>query len=494
MIRMFIDNEEVVCNKEFTITEEMLKTSSTVLNNCYPKSWEQDHDYTSRFYFPPDYSKCLIYKDDELIFCGVVKNTGNISLNPRDPHFSSIQILDFKTFLSEGDTLDFVINNKTVSQAINMIIDVIKQYGFQVGNIQILNDEIIGAYSTLNKTAYDVFNYLADISQTRWTTRMLNENKVAIDFYDPTLLPQVDDIQYNSTYYENNNIQDIKYSYSTNDYRNKQVMLSDKVYGNVDFNETKLADGYNKTFTTDNEIAVIKGISVNDTPVTFATNDDKELGIEADFYYTPGTSEFMSNETSDAYNAGTEIEITYTPLIKGRQLILNNDEINRISNQTGRNGIIARYESRNDVLSSDELEAIGESYLKFKGTAEVKLTVKTYNKDLINVGQVSYFDAPINNLKTNYMCKKKKTTIIATTGDIFYEYELTNNYNAEAEINYFDNQRAKASGNIGVGEYIDRNIDILKTTEIIYRDESETEITATGDNILNCGLNSPLIK
>ena len=79
-LKMLINNEEVVCNKEFTITEEILTTSSTILNNCYPKSWENDRNYTSRFYYPKDYSKCKIYKDDVLVFCGVVKNSGNISL------------------------------------------------------------------------------------------------------------------------------------------------------------------------------------------------------------------------------------------------------------------------------------------------------------------------------------------------------------------------------------------------------------------------------
>ena len=52
MIQMFINDEEVISNKEFTITEEMLKTSSTILNNCYQKSWESTKDYTSKFYYP----------------------------------------------------------------------------------------------------------------------------------------------------------------------------------------------------------------------------------------------------------------------------------------------------------------------------------------------------------------------------------------------------------------------------------------------------------
>lgn len=100
-----------------------------------------------------------------------------------------MQILDFKTLLSEGETLDFVISNKTITEAIEMIIDAIKDYGFVLGNIDIFGaDDIIGAYSTQNKTAYDVFQYLADITGSKWFTRLIDEDKVAIDFYDPTLM------------------------------------------------------------------------------------------------------------------------------------------------------------------------------------------------------------------------------------------------------------------------------------------------------------------
>ena len=82
-----------------------------------------------------------------------------------------------------------VIVDKTITEAIQQVIDIISPYGFELGNIQIINpDDMIGAYSTKDKTAYDVFNYLADISQSRWTTRTLGKGKVAIDFYDPTLM------------------------------------------------------------------------------------------------------------------------------------------------------------------------------------------------------------------------------------------------------------------------------------------------------------------
>lgn len=739
MIKMYIAGEEVVCNKEFTIKEEMLSTSSTILNNCYPKSWEQDHDYTSRFYYPKDYSKCLIYNSrepqtitqsgttltfndllsptlqdlqikgntlqdgtptpnnpipietvtgeqviqvtnnnitttyqlslgsielckignyqdniykqngnwyihkvidkivlngteanvsisnsgtpnwfycfknlnqntpgegngyvlsnyyrantvynpntnegicvtktskeirirygqedtlsnflnwvsthninvyyvmatpiitqitdtilinqlenisitkgnsyvttenntlpfdinmevydsgTELLFAGMVKNSGNISLNPREPKYCALEILDFKDFLSTGEYLDFVISNKTVLEAIQMVVDAVTQYGFVLGNVNILGGtDIIGAYSTQEKSAYDVFQYLADITGSRWTTRMVDENTVAIDFYDPTLMPQGIDIEYTKEWWEDNLVNDLKFSYGSRDYRNKQVMLSNQVYGGTDYSETILGDGYNKNFTTTENIGLVKAIYVNGTEVSFSTNVDKELGIDTDFYYTPGQNVISSNESQDSYSAGTQIIVTYTPLIKGREVIYNTDEVNRVNSQIGRKGVVARYEQRNDILYTEDLEKIGQSYIKYKGTAEVILTLTT-QLDIYNVGEIVYFNAPIQDLAQNYMVKKKSTQIIAT-GDysnVWYTYQLTSSFNSETAINWFDNQRNKVSGNISEGEYITRNIDIENTANIIWDNLTITEVTVTGDNVLNSPLNSPFIQ
>lgn len=491
-MKIYINNEEVVCSNVLEISEEMLQTSSTILDNCYPKSWEQDHDYVSRFYIPADYSKCKIYQGDNLIFCGCIKNTGNIELNPREPKYCSLQILDFKTLLSEGDTLDFVISNKTIPEAIEQVVQAIASYGFVLGNIEILNpDDVIGAYSTLNKTAYDVFQYLADISQSRWTTRLVDENTIAIDFYDPTLMPEGETIEYTKEWWEDNKIEDMSVSYNTGDYRNKQVILSDQVYGDVDYNEEIIADGYAKTFNVQSPIAILKAISVNGTPATIATKEEQEAGIVADFYYSAGSTEII---TENSYIAATLIQISYTPLVKGRQVIYNNDEISRISNQINRNGVISRYETRSDILSSTELQKIGETYIKYKGAAEILLTIKTKDNNLYNIGQVVEFDAPVSDLAQSYLVKQKKTTIYPLNNEIFYEFVLTSSYNNENAINYFDNQRAKSEGNIQSGKYITRNIDIENSADIIFDNMTITEETIDNDNEFNCLLNFPFTK
>ena len=494
MIQMFIGNEEVVCQNQITITEEILTTSSTTLNNCYPKSWESDKNYTSRYYYPKDYSKFKILRDNNLIFCGVVKNTGNINLNPRYPHFCSLQILDFKALLSEGDTLDFVIANKTVTEAIEMVVDKVKEYGFIVGNIQIEGaNDVIGAYSTLNKTAYDVFQYLADITQSKWFTRTIDENTVAIDFYDPVLMTKAGNIEFTEEYFDTNKICDMKFSYGTYDYRNKQIMLSDEVYADIDYTENITADGFSKSFDVSTKIGVVKSISVNGVQKIIATKEDKEIGIEADFYWSADNTQI---ETDTLYSSGSIIQVVYTPLVKGRQIVINEDEITRIATQTNRKGTISRYESRNDVLSSAELNKIGQSYLRYKGIPEITLTIETEDIQLFDVGEVVYFNAPLNELKQDYLVKKKQTKMFVSgeQNKIFYTYELSSSFNGENEINYFDNQRNKATGNISTGEYIDRNIDIENQALIIFKDVEIQEIQPQSTNALQSVLGAPFIK
>ena len=685
-LKILINNEEVVCNSNIQINEEMLSTSSTILKNCYPKSWEDDKDYTSRYYYPKDYSKCKIineetidfeivgettqtgtptpdepvpiinksgtiqetigglpytfnlgdielckigdyedriYKDNgkwyveknigkvvldgtenwtytsgtrerftisindialqpfnssapivaisnyfvgttwynlynntslnnalsshdsnhqlnlratqfngstsdfktwlstnkpeliyvsitptyteitdpilleqlnnvgqRLLFCGCIKNTGNINLNPRQPHFVDLQVLDFKTLLSEGDTLNYVITGKTIVEAINQVVNSISDYGFIVGNIQILNpNDVINAYSTLNKTAYDVFQYIADITQSRWTTRMIDENTIAIDFYDPTLMPQADPIENTKEYMCSNKIDDISFSYSTNDYRNKQIMTSDEIIANITQTNTIVADGYSTNFTCENKIGTITNMKVNGVNATFITKNEEELGLTATFVYQPGQNNFESTST---LLAGSIITITYYPIVKGREIILNSGESTRINEQINRNGNISRYENRQDATSSAELQKIGQSYIKYKGKAEINLKVKS-EIDLFNVGQIVEYQAPLEELSTDYMVKSKTIDWYVVPDKTYYTYELTSNFNYENAVNYFDNQRAKNQGNIGEGQTITRNIDLEATALIKFYDTNVEEIQVLNPTSLDFALDGVLI-
>lgn len=490
MFQIFINNEEVVCDSNFIIKEEFMNPSSIELYKVYPKSWKGTDKLLTDFYYPDDYSKCKILKDGELYFVGIVKNSADMELNPFKPHYCSLQVLDPSTLLSEGATLDYVISNKTVSEAITQTVQSISKYGFIVGNILIPteDDTLIGAYSTLNKTAYDVFNYLSMVSGTRWGTRIVDEDTTAVDFYSPELLDNQGVIEYEKDYFKTNKIEQLNYSYSTTDYRNKQIMLSDKVYSDINQQETKIADGISNIYISDYSIGILLNILVNGESKTITTKKQKESGVTADFYYTPGENTF---ESAEIYTYGNSIQIEYTPLIKGRQIIYNNNEISRISNNLNREGIISRYENRNDVLSSNELQKVGQSYIKFKGIAEINLNIVSRN-DFLILGGKYQFNAPISKLCGDYLVKSKNTNVYQNNSvlEVYYEYELTNSFDTENELNYFDNQRSKATGNIGEGESITRNIDIENTTNIIFSSLEITEIDSS--NILESILESPL--
>jgi len=437
----------------------------------------------------------IIEKDT--IFSGIVKNTSNISLNPREPKYCSLQILDYKTLLSEGKTLDFVISNKTIKEAIEMVINAVSGYGFEKGNINILNpNEIIGTYSTENKTAYDVFQYLADISGAKWNCRRKNDTTMYIDFNDPSLMPKGKDIDYTQEWFCDNNLVDLKFNYNTGDYRNKQVILSDEVEADIDYITNFYADGYTDEYILPNNIFNIHSIKLNGVEKTVSSEEEKEIGIYADFYYKTGGNVITSNKVLGRGNA---IEVSYTPIIKGREVLYNDSEIERISNQLDIDGVISRYETRNDETDSNKLLAIGSTYLRYKGEAEITLTIKTHNKDIYQVGQMVYFNAPIEELRKNYMVKSKDINMVVNNGvpgddifDVFYTYTLSSSFNSEKAINWFDNQRNKLAGNIAEGEYISRNIDIRESTNIIWNNLRVEEITnISGDNKLNSILNAP---
>lgn len=493
MFQVFIDNEEMVCESDFTIKEEFMNPSSIELYKVFPKSWKGTNKLLDEYYFPEDYSKCKILKDGELYFTGIVKNTADMELNPFKPHYCSVQILDPSTLLSEGTTLDYVIANKTVEEAILQVISTISDYGFVAGNINIPIEEntVIGAYSTLDKAPYDVFQYLSQISGTRWGTRMIDEYTTAIDFYSPELLDNMGTIEMTKQYCSANKIDSITYDYSTTDYRNKQIITSDEVYANITTKELLISNGYNTTFTTEQKIGKIISIKVDGVSKTFATKDEKDLGITADFYYTTGSNELTSNST---YQAGKEINIEYQAIVKGREISYNTPEIKRINSNLGRNGTISRYENRNDVTNSNELQAVGKTYIKYNGNAEISLNI-TSRIDFLKLGGKYQFNAPLKELTNEYLVKTKNTVVYQNEGilQVKYEYELSNNFDVENEINYFDNQRSKNNGNISQGEYISRNVDIENTANIVFSTIEIKEITVTSDNTLEAGLETNLV-
>jgi len=492
VFQIFIDDEEVVCESDFQIKEEFMNPSSIELYKVFPKSWKGTNKILTDYYYPKDYTRCIIYRDNELYFAGIVKNSADMELNPFKPHYCSLQILDPSTLLSEGETLEYVIVNKTVEEAINMVTDSVKDYGFVPGRIIIPKEAntIIGAYSTLDKAPYDVFQYLSQISGTRWGTRMIDENTTAIDFYDPAEFETQGTIETTQEYFRNNKIRNLTYDYSTNDYRNKQIIKSDEVYADINTNETLFANGYDNTFITEQKIGRINSITINGDEASFVTKNEKEFGITGDFCYEPSSNTLESEEI---YPTATIIVINYIAIVNGREIAYNYPEISRVNKNLGRNGVISRYENRNDVTDNKELVAVGKSYIKYKGVAEISLNI-TSDTDFLIIGGKYQFNGPIEDLKGEYLVKSK-TTNIKQSGDfiqVTYDYVLTNSFDTENELNYFDNQRAKANGNIAQGEFISRNIDIENTALIIFDNLVIEEIEA--DNILDCVLEAPFTK
>lgn len=502
-IRMFIAGEEVVCSNQLTIVEELTNTNTLVLNNCYPLSWEQTKDYT-QFYTPKDYSLFRLVYDysdynlttesgvdilteagEEIIaenslitaFIGVVKRSQAINLRPFNPHYATLQVLDFKTFLNEGDLFNFVVTETTVESFINQVVGEYSGYNFVVGNLN-LGDKLnqtVGNYSCDQKTLFDVLQYISQITNSIWKVRYVNDTTYAIDFYDINMLPQGMDLVYDNDYFNNNSIVDITYSFNTNNYRNKQVITSSNIIAQTINTEEFYTNSSDNKYQLSSNVGAVYNATLDNNQISIASNADKQNGITADLYYTVGSNEI---ELDMDVLPTQSLFIQYDAMIPGRVTVLNTNEIDRISNQLNNTGIISRYEQRQDATTAEELNAIGQTYIQFKGKSEIILQVQTINKDLWNIGDIVYFnngnEDAIIELTGNYAVKKKTTQMYQNNADdslqVFYTYELDNNYNFENLINYFDNQRAKTIGNIQDGQFINKYIENTETINIIFNE------------------------
>ena len=257
-------------------------------------------------------------------------------------------------------------------------------------------------------------------------------------------------------------------------------MLSNAMFGDVTYQERFVANGYSYDYITAERIGRVSSITVNGVEKTIATSNEKDNGVYANFYYKSGDSTFSQNNSDTILAPGSIIQLEYIPIINGREIISNADEIDRVANQLNVKGVISRYEERNDVTDSNELINVGSTYLKYKGEAEITLSVTTHNNNLYEVGQVVQFNAPIGKLNRQYMVKSKEINILAlgeNTWDLFYTYEMSSSFNSEKAINWFDNQRNKTQGNITEGQYINRNIDIENIANVIWDNLQVQEVT-----------------
>lgn len=331
-VLMLIDNVPVVCSNEFEIVEQLTNTSTIVLKNCYPQLWETTHDYVNKFYMPKDYSRFELYINLELVFVGVVKRQQAMDLSPSKFHGATLQVLDYKTFLSEGEQLNFVIVNSTIQSCIEQILEKYSDYNFELGDLNVSADklnQVVNNYNCNEKTPYDCLTYFANLVQAVWKTRYnTDDDKTYIDFYEIDQLPEGQTLYYDKDWANENSIIDLKYSFNTNDYRNKQIITADQVGSNIQDTDTFFCNGSQRVFKM--EYPIYKIVSAKLNGVNLKVMSQHIVGQRANAYYEIGTDELELVSTPEA---GNQLDVVYIPMIAGRQIVKNEIEIDRIHTQ-----------------------------------------------------------------------------------------------------------------------------------------------------------------
>ena len=166
-MKITINNEEVLCDKDFTINEEMLNTSSTILNNVYPATWEQDKDYTSRFYYPKDYSKCKIF--DEIVHPTTREDVEGTSFSINVDTSKEYQVQTLK-----GQTTQTGTPTPSSPQSINVVsgkqvVSVCGKNLFDKNNLQELKGYFSASQTTIASNAVNYTFYISCQPNTTYT-------------------------------------------------------------------------------------------------------------------------------------------------------------------------------------------------------------------------------------------------------------------------------------------------------------------------------------
>ena len=117
MLKIYINNEEVIANQNFTIQKHMLNTPSVVLNNVCPKTWCSEKDYTTNFYHPLDYSKCKIIDETYHPYDPGTTTTINQSATLTDVDTTK----EYELTQIEGNTTQASTPTPTSPQPINVV-------------------------------------------------------------------------------------------------------------------------------------------------------------------------------------------------------------------------------------------------------------------------------------------------------------------------------------------------------------------------------------
>lgn len=448
--RLFINNEEYLFEDQITFEFHPTNFSSITFNDVIKKSLINKID---EVFINREFTFVEIRDKDgvKVLWIGFVNDTGRLSLLPNSLKTFSIKVSDFRKWLSLTKPITKIYLNKSPREILSDLIQKLGEPRIQMGSLNFdqTNDFTIKAYSTENKTLYQIFKDVIERQTNSILYFTFKEGVLFINYKSKSDFENIHPIQLDlkdNQFLKDYQILDIEYENDTTDYYNYLTYSSDNVISKIFKTETNLS-------IKDKTISLweIPIIIVNDIEYTFIQDgktglkkqpiilnkEDYIKGQYYDFLFSPKQNVLEVNNPNEA----DKLTISYyvkTPLsieAKDNQEILN---LSRISKT---NGIVFKQEKFNDISNPDDLlTAVRNDLSKYaKPKKTLTVTCRKLIWNLLDSIKVINANQAIDGF---YIIKSLSGSVESQGSELFYNltYNLQESRNLNMLVNKYDNQ------------------------------------------------------
>lgn len=449
---LYINGEKYDFEDNFSFYFHPTNFSNITLNNVVKSTNNNWPNITNIIDFKNEFTICELRQNNRTFFIGVVNDVGRLSLMPNKPKTFSIQISDFRKWLSLTKPINKIYFDKTPSFIVNDLISSLNEPKIGVGNLSFSTDSnfTIKAYNTTNKTLYQI---LKDVigRQTNSTLYFTIENNIfkinyksIEDFKTPHQI-KIDPT--NQDFLVNYKINDIVFDNETNNYYNYLSYTSDNIISKFLIFENNLLLNSDKVILLNNVGRIIEGQDktyfynekTHDKiiPVIMNSEDAKE-GKFCHLVWSENSNIIENKFVSNDY----KLKICYQSKISQTLEAKNLEEIRRLQNISGTSGIVYKSEKFNDISESDDLlAAVKNDLAKFsKPNKILTLTSNAFIYNVLDTVEVVNISDDVNGIYIVSQIEGKVKSL--GNNDVFKEftYTLKQTTNFDTIENKFDNQ------------------------------------------------------
>lgn len=506
-IRLFINKVEMDFSTDFTFYQHPINFSSMTFNDVIPKDKNKYPDFLKIDSYTEDFSIAEVYSGNKLIFFGIVNSSGRLDLFKSTPKTKTIEISDFRKWLSLKKPVEKIFLNKSPEDIVIAIIEGMEESKIKIGNLSFSNNDNIKAYSSESKTPYQVLKEtIAAQTNSLLYFKIEDDGSISINYKSnddiknnvSEITLNLDDVDSLKKY----KITEITMESNIDNYTNYVKFDSENIISNIATNENFLIEGQ-ETFLLLNKIGAVNNnikecyiLRKNGTKIKLVilTEDLAKTGKYYDVKYKVDSNEISVN--SKYLNQENQLFFSYFQKKRTALELKNESQINLIASLSTTKGDVYHYEKYNDISSYNDLLKQAKNTLDYNSSLKKIITITSDYPiwEVADAVNVISKDEKVNGIYLVHSVNGsiKASSLKNSENNNFwlgnYTYSLQNTNNVDTYMNQFDNQSFRDNS-----VYDENSIVITAETlnieaNIIFNYEIQTE----EKNQNNLGLEQPL--